>query len=157
MQLFIDLQVASANKNALPSLEIIEKWLLEAILKGSKTTRFEAELTVRIVDSAEIQQLNVQYRHKDKPTNVLSFPFNAPQGINLPLLGDIVICKQIVEQEALEQQKDLNAHWAHLLIHGSLHLLGYDHIIEQQALEMEDLETQILVKLGFPPPYNETE
>ncbi|AGH81866.1 hypothetical protein PCNPT3_09640 [Psychromonas sp. CNPT3] len=157
MQLYIDLQIATMDEKALPSLALIETWIKEAIIKGSSITREEAELTVRIVDSVESQQLNGQYRHKDKPTNVLSFPFQAPMGIQLPLLGDLVICKQIVEQEALEQNKDLNAHWAHMLIHGSLHLLGFDHIIEQQALEMESLETKILVTLGFPPPYNETE
>ncbi len=97
----------------------------------------EAEVTVRIVDESESQQLNFDYREKDKPTNVLSFPFQCPPGIELPLLGDLVICAGVVAQEAKEQQKTLTAHWAHMVVHGSLHLLGFDHINDADALEME--------------------
>lgn len=113
----------------------------------------EAEVTVRIVDEAESNELNLTYRGKDKPTNVLSFPFEAPPGLELPLLGDLVICRQVVEHEAAEQGKPLMAHWAHMVVHGSLHLLGYDHIEDDEAEEMEALERDIMQELGFADPY----
>ena len=157
MELYVDLQIATEDEQALPVLADIEQWVTAAIKAGSDVVREEAELTVRFVDSDESQQLNNDYRGKDKSTNVLSFPFQNPPGITLPLLGDLVICKAVVEREAIEQNKQLNAHWAHMLIHGTLHLLGYDHIIEEEAIEMETLETKLLVNLGFPAPYNEQE
>ncbi|MGL4679992.1 MAG: rRNA maturation RNase YbeY, partial [Plesiomonas shigelloides] len=109
--------------------------------------------TIRIVDEEESHHLNLTYRGKDKPTNVLSFPFEAPPGIELPLLGDLIICRQVVEAEAVEQQKELSAHWAHMVVHGSLHLLGYDHIEDEEAEEMESLETEIMQEMGYPDPY----
>ncbi|EEQ20787.1 metalloprotease [Yersinia intermedia ATCC 29909] len=112
-----------------------------------------AEVTVRLVDEAESHELNLTYRGKDKPTNVLSFPFEAPPEIELPLLGDLIICRQVVEQEAIEQEKALLAHWAHMVVHGSLHLLGYDHIVDDEAEEMESIETEIMQSLGYPDPY----
>ncbi|MCP4324597.1 MAG: rRNA maturation RNase YbeY [Alteromonadales bacterium] len=157
MELFVDLQIATTNEDALPLLADIEKWVTIALKSGSESKRDEAELTVRIVESDESQQLNKNYRGKDKPTNVLSFPFQNPPGITLPLLGDLVICKEVVEKEAIEQGKNINVHWAHMLIHGTLHLIGYDHIIEDEAIEMESLETKLLISLGFPDPYNEQE
>ncbi len=108
---------------------------------------------MRIVDEDESQQLNGQYRQKDKPTNVLSFPADLPEELQLPLLGDLVICAPVVAREAEDQNKALDAHWAHMLVHGTLHLLGYDHIDETDATEMEALETQIITELGFAPPY----
>lgn len=111
------------------------------------------EITIRIVDAAESQQLNTDYRGKAKPTNVLSFPFEAPEHINMPFLGDLVICAMVLEQEAISQNKLTEHHWAHLCVHGLLHLLGYDHIQEEDALEMEGLETQILAKLNIDDPY----
>lgn len=153
MELFVDLQIASDNEDTLPELASLEQWVSAAIVAGSEELREEAELTVRIVDNEESQQLNLQYRGKDKPTNVLSFPFQNPPGITLPLLGDLVICKQVVENEAVQQNKTLTEHWAHMVIHGTLHLLGYDHIVENEAVEMETLETEILIKLGFADPY----
>ena len=113
----------------------------------------ESEVTIRLVDDAESHELNLTYRGKDKPTNVLSFPFEAPPGIEMPLLGDLIICRQVVEQEAKEQQKPLEAHWAHMVVHGSLHLLGYDHIEDDEAEEMESLETEIMLALGYEDPY----
>jgi probable rRNA maturation factor len=153
MELFVDLQIATENEQQLPALSAIEQWIETAIIAGSSAPQEEAELTVRIVDIAESQQLNFQYRDKKKPTNVLSFPFQNPPGITLPLLGDLVVCKKVVESEALEQNKTLTEHWAHMLIHGTLHLLGYDHIDPQEALEMESLETKLLIELGFSDPY----
>ena len=157
MEVYVDLQIATTDETTLPQLDDIEQWVSSAIKAGSETQRDEVELTVRIVESGESQQLNKDYRGKDKPTNVLSFPFQNPPGITLPLLGDLIICKQVVEKEAIEQGKSLNSHWAHMLIHGTLHLLGYDHIIETEAVEMEALETKLVVGFGFPAPYNEQE
>lgn len=111
------------------------------------------ELTIRIVDAAESQQLNETWRKKPGPTNVLSFPFENPPGITLPILGDIVICAPLVIRETEQQQKSLDAHWAHLVIHGTLHLLGHDHLDEVQAQQMEQIEIQALHYLGYPNPY----
>ncbi|MCE2569967.1 rRNA maturation RNase YbeY [Motilimonas eburnea] len=147
MAVILDLQLACDNENNIPSTTDLETWLNATI------TADEAELTIRIVDTQESQQLNCDYRGKDKPTNVLSFPFESPPGLDLPLLGDLVVCKSVVEQEAKEQGKALNAHWAHMIIHGTLHLLGYDHIDDHEAEEMESLETQIMLQLGFIDPY----
>jgi probable rRNA maturation factor len=148
MSIILDLQLASTASD-LPSESQIQQWLDAAILPFQA----EAEVTVRIVDESESQQLNFDYREKDKPTNVLSFPFQCPPGIELPLLGDLVICAGVVAQEAKEQQKSLSAHWAHMVVHGSLHLLGFDHINDDDATEMEAEEIQILAELGFADPY----
>jgi len=153
MELDVDLQLASTDLQALPNLAQLEKWVSAAILKASDQKRDLAELTVRIVDCEESQQLNADYRGKDKPTNVLSFPFQNPPGITLPLLGDLVVCKAVVEQEAAEQQKPLISHWAHMLIHGTLHLLGYDHIEDEEAEVMEGIETELMIELGYSDPY----
>ena len=153
MELYVDLQIASENEKSLPELAQLETWVSAAIIAASDETREEAELTVRIVDKAESQELNSQYRGKDKPTNVLSFPFQNPPGITLPLLGDLIICKSVVEKEAIEQNKQLISHWAHMLIHGTLHLLGYDHIEEEEAETMERIETNLMIELGYNDPY----
>ena len=150
ISLDLDLQIAVNNLN-LPTQAEFETWVRTAVGQ----TMPEVELTIRIVEVAESQLLNLTYRGKDKPTNVLSFPFEAPPEVELPLLGDLVICAHVVEQEAIEQNKPLNAHWAHMVIHGCLHLLGYDHIIDQEADEMESLETQLVEGLGFDNPYKE--
>ena len=148
-KMLIDLQIASENIDGLPTLEQIEQWATAAVQPESD----DVEMTVRIVDEAESQALNRTYRAKDRPTNVLSFPFECPTEVSLPLLGDLVICRQVVEYEAAEQEKPLMAHWAHMVVHGSLHLLGYDHIDDTEAEEMESLETKIMQGLGFVDPY----
>ena len=153
MELYVDLQIASENEQSLPELAQLETWVSAAIIAASDEAREEAELTLRIVDVAESQELNSQYRGKDKPTNVLSFPFQNPPGITLPLLGDLIICKSVVEKEAIEQNKQLISHWAHMLIHGTLHLLGYDHIEEEEAETMERIETNLMIELGYNDPY----
>ena len=148
-KMIIDLQMACEQETGLPTAEQIEQWATAAVQPQSD----EVEMTVRIVDEAESHELNLNYRGKDRPTNVLSFPFECPDEVELPLLGDLVICRQVVEREAQEQEKPLMAHWAHMVVHGSLHLLGYDHIEDDEAEEMESLETQIMTELGFADPY----
>lgn len=145
----VDLQIATGDEENLPSISAFEAWLHATLVEQDH----DSEITVRIVDEAESQALNSQYRHKDKPTNVLSFPFEAPPGVCLPLLGDLVICRQVVEREAEEQGKPVFDHWAHMVVHGSLHLLGYDHIEDQEAEEMEALEIAVFTKLGISNPY----
>lgn len=148
-EVILDLQVACENSAGLPDESQFHRWLSAAVAPFQP----DSEVTVRLVDEAESHELNLTYRGKDKPTNVLSFPFEAPPGIELPLLGDLIICRQVVEQEAKEQQKPLEAHWAHMVVHGSLHLLGYDHIEDDEAEEMESLETEIMLALGYEDPY----
>ncbi len=149
MSIILDFQLAS-EASTIPSEAKFQQWLNAAVTPFQD----DAEVTIRIVDEAESQQLNFDYREKDKPTNVLSFPFQQPPGIEeLPLLGDLVICAQVVAREALEQHKTLEAHWAHMVVHGCLHLLGFDHIKEDEAQEMEAEEIQILADLGFANPY----
>lgn len=147
--IFVDLQIATENIEGLPTEEQIVQWATAAVQPEGD----EVEMTVRIVDEAESHELNLTYRGKDRSTNVLSFPFECPDEVELPLLGDLVICRQVVEREAAEQEKPLMAHWAHMVVHGSLHLLGYDHIEDDEAEEMESLETQIMQGLGFDDPY----
>ncbi len=142
------LQKISKNPT-IPSRYYLQRWVVAA-LAGEKNT---AEIVIRIVDNPESSKLNSTYRHKKGPTNVLSFPFEPPAGIKLPLLGDLIICAPVVAKEAKEQKKSNLAHWAHMIIHGTLHLLGYDHIRKKDALIMEKLEIAILAKLGFPNPY----
>lgn len=150
LELTLDLQIASESKQ-LPTEAEFLRWATTA-LDGRLD---EAEMTIRLVDEAESHQLNLDYRGKDKPTNVLSFPFEAPPGIELPLIGDLVICAPVVENEAQEQNKPLEAHWAHMVVHGCLHLLGYDHIDDAEAEEMEAIETELIESLGFSDPYKE--
>lgn len=141
-------QRVSANKD-LPT----DAQLLEWVTKAVASFRVESEVTIRITDNAESQELNHQYRGKNKPTNVLSFPFEAPPQLSLPLLGDLVICAPVVQEEAHAQNKPLEAHWAHMVIHGCLHLLGFDHETEADADEMETLEIAIMQQLGYNNPY----
>lgn len=148
MSLIIEIQHASGCTD-LPSDEQFSIWLNAAAQEGYE----DFELCLRIVDKDEITELNHQYRQKNKPTNVLSFPADLPEDIAIPLLGDIVICAAVVAQEAAEQNKTLEAHWAHLSIHGLLHLQGYDHIEDDEAEEMEALEIAILNTLGYNSPY----
>ena len=149
----LDLQQI-VTSDTIPDKTAIESWIKTALLEESQNSLHgEYELTVRIVDKDEIQTLNKTYRHQDKPTNVLSFPFEAPPQIQLPLLGDLVICHDVVVDEAHQQQKTIAQHWAHIVIHGVLHLKGYDHIDDSDADIMEALEIQILDKLDICNPY----
>ncbi|NVK42252.1 MAG: rRNA maturation RNase YbeY [Oceanospirillaceae bacterium] len=146
----IDLQIGT-ERSGLPTEAQLRQWV-EAALEDR---RDGGEICIRIVDADESQTLNHQYRGKDKPTNVLSFPFEVPPGVPLDLLGDLVICAEVVADEAVEQQKPELHHWAHMVVHGTLHLLGYDHINDEDAEEMESLERQILDRLSIPDPYQE--
>lgn len=157
MNVLLDLQLACANEAGLPSEAQLTTWLTTALSVIPNTQTTEWEITVRIVDTEESQTLNRDYRGQDKPTNVLSFPFEAPPGIELPLLGDLVVCRQVVEQEASAQQKPLMDHWAHMIIHGCLHLLGFDHIKDDEAQIMEAKEVVLLAQLGINNPYQDDE
>lgn len=149
----LDLQLASAATD-LPSEAQFRAWCEIALRQRSA----DSELTIRLVDEAEGRELNHTWRHKDYATNVLSFPADVPDALlDIPLLGDLVICVPVVEREAREQAKALEAHWAHMVIHGCLHLLGYDHIDDAEAEEMEALERELLAELGHPDPYADHE
>ena len=141
-----------------PDASSIERWVQQVLLQQLDNTPLP-EVSIQIVDEAGISELNETYRHKSGPTNVLSFPFEAPPGLPeeeaQALLGDIVICAQVVAQEAQQQNKSLQAHWAHMVVHGVLHLLGYDHLNDAEAEQMESLEVQLLNELAFPNPYQQ--
>ncbi len=134
-----------------PATASFRRWV-EAALRGAKRRR-ATELSIRIVDAAEGRALNRDYRGRDYATNVLSFEADLPPGPKLPLIGDMVICAPVVAREAAEQGKPPRDHWAHLTVHGVLHLLGHDHIVEAEAEAMEALETRILAGLGIADPY----
>lgn len=146
----VDRQIASTG-SPLPAQSALEAWVDAVLAHFPEEPRIE--VTIRMVDADESRDLNRDYRGRDRPTNVLSFPFEAPPGIELPLLGDLVICHPLVMQEALEQDKRLEDHYAHLVVHGTLHLLGYDHIEETDAETMEQLERDILATLSIADPY----
>ncbi len=145
----LDLQIAS-EAAGLPSEADFRRWCELALRQRQN----DSELTIRLVDETEGRELNKTWRHKDYATNVLSFPADVPDELlDIPLLGDLVICAPVVTREAAEQGKSAEAHWAHLVIHGCLHLLGYDHIDDAEAEEMEGLERELLTELGHPDPY----
>lgn len=146
----LDVSVSYAAPRAgVPAAASFRKWVAAA-LKGRIR---EADLAIRIVDEREGQALNRHYRGKDYATNVLSFPAELPEGVTLPLLGDLVICAPVVAREAAEQGKPVAAHYAHLTVHGVLHLLGWDHEDDKDAEAMEQLEREVLAELGLPDPY----
>ena len=149
MSIVVDVQRQVA---ALPTDNDFQCWAEAALAAGQ---RDDAEMTIRVVDTAESAELNQQYRHREGPTNVLSFPFEVPAEVELNLLGDLVICAEVVQQQAKEQGKTELAHWAHMVVHGCLHLLGYDHIEAEDANIMETMERKILQQLGYSDPYQE--
>jgi len=151
MKLELDVQNASVAPD-LPTTAQLRGWAEAAL----DVRRKRAELSIRLVDEPEGAELNGRFRGRRGPTNVLSFPFEPMPGlVDCDLLGDLVICAPVVAREAGEQGKTLQAHWAHMLVHGVLHLLGYDHLDIPEAEEMEGLETKILEGLGFPAPYED--
>ncbi|MCW8935224.1 MAG: rRNA maturation RNase YbeY [Gammaproteobacteria bacterium] len=158
MPVQLDIQLADDISESIeepPSSRLLNTWA-QAAWQGEDSS--EPVLSLRIVSAAESQQLNNDYRGKNKPTNVLSFPMQIEQQFDdVPMadmmLGDLAICAEVVEREALQQHKTTEAHWAHMVVHGMLHLQGYDHIEEQDAQQMESLETAIMQQLGFLDPY----
>lgn len=151
----LDYQLADGITDA-PDGIAVESWI-NATLQHLELSHDTVELTVRVADRNEAQTLNKEFRAKDYATNVLSFPFHSPVELPIQLLGDLVICRDVVDQEAKEQQKPRFAHWTHMVIHGTLHLLGYDHIEDTEAEEMERLERTILADLGISDPYQMTD
>jgi probable rRNA maturation factor len=144
--------IQQATDEALvPKKALLRKWAKTALSVNNKPV----EVTLRIVGMEEMTELNSTYRHKQGPTNVLSFPFEAPQDINMEtiILGDIIICADVVNHEAEVQRKLPEAHWAHMVVHGIFHLLGYDHETDKDAEVMEALEIKIMRSLGFSNPY----
>ncbi len=137
--------------DAVPDSGQLQTWVDAALKEYPDDT----ELVIRIVDKLEISQLNEHYRAKPGPTNILSFPFDAPDYIESNLLGDLVVCAPVLAEEALEQHKALDHHWAHIIVHGVLHLLGYDHVEDNEAELMEAKEIEILAQLNIDNPYNE--
>ena len=148
----VDRQLATTGES-LPQQADLEAWVAAVLARFPKETRHE--VTIRFVDAEEGRALNHDYRGHDKTTNVLSFPFEGPPGMALPLLGDLVLCHPVVADEAREQTKRLQDHYAHLVVHGMLHLLGYDHIEDAEADEMETLECEILTQLSIADPYRQ--
>ena len=147
MSLELDIQAVCEDADDVPPPALLRQWVAAAV--GARPV----ELSLRIVDEAEITQLNASYRGQHTPTNVLAFPAHMPEELGLALLGDVVICAPVVRAEAREQHKALEAHWAHMVVHGTLHLLGYDHIDDAEAEAMEAQEIAILDRLNFPDPY----
>ena len=150
MTIELELQIAS-NAQTLPHPSQFREWVGSTLSERMD----EAQLTIRIVDEEEMTELNETYRKKQGPTNVLSFPADINPEIEMPLLGDIVICASVVQRESSDAEIDLLAHWAHMVVHGTLHLLGYDHIQKDDAELMEALEEEILTEMGYPAPYGD--
>ena len=152
----LDVAVGYATpRTGIPAAVSFRKWVAAALAGRIR----EADLAIRIVGSKEGRSLNHHYRGKDYATNVLSFPAELPEGlpkgVKLPLLGDLVLCAPVVAKEAAAQGKPVNAHYAHLTVHGVLHLLGWNHEDTREAECMEQLEREILAGLGLPDPYTE--
>ena len=148
----VEVQISLSDKTIwLPERGALEQWIGLAL--ADRLT--QAIVGIRIVEIDEIRQLNQQYRRKNSPTNVLSFPYSLPDVVKqaVPVLGDIVLCAAVIVTEAQQHHKPLSAHWAHLVMHGLLHLLGYDHGTEAEAKIMENLEIDLLHQLGFANPY----
>jgi len=141
--------VARGTTDRAPGRRLLATWATAAL--GSRATG--AELALQLVSAAASRRLNHRYRGKDQPTNVLSFPATAPPGVAPRPLGDIVICPAVLRREAREQGKPERAHWAHLVVHGALHLVGYDHENDADASRMERREIAVLRRLGYPNPY----
>jgi len=145
----LDVQVAGKAKNV-PRRATIQRWVREA-LRGLRRKR--VGLGIRVVNESESASLNTRYRGKRKSTNVLSFRFDPPPGVKSDFLGDLVICAPVVQREARVQRIPAQAHWAHMVVHGIMHLRGYDHQRIDEANVMERKEARVLKRLGFDDPY----
>lgn len=142
-----EVQNVFVGNEEVPTIEQFRHWI--SVFENDQ----KQEVGIRIVDAAEITQLNKTYREKDVPTNVLAFAVETPAGVTQNYIGDVIICAPVVTQQAVEQQKSVESHWAHLTLHGILHLQGYDHVVDADAEIMENLEVQLMAKLGYPNPY----
>lgn len=150
MPVKLDVQYAESQDEP-PSRQQLEQWANLALCDDR-----DVEVSIRIVGEVESRELNYTYRGKDSATNVLSFPMDMPEEFGINVLGDLAICAPVVAREAIEQNKSLEAHWAHMVIHGMLHLQGYDHITDADADEMETIEIRLMQQLNFPDPYQST-
>ena len=149
MPVTVDVTVSdSCAADSHPELALLEQWVSAAYLDD-----VTAVASILVTSAEKIQQLNKQYRDKDKATNVLSFPMESPDDVDISLLGDIVLCTTVIKQEAEQQAKSEESHWAHMVVHAMLHLQGFDHIDNDEAEKMEQLEIKILQQLGFDNPY----
>ena len=152
----VDIQIA-VDDESVPGSDDIVMWVSRAVRAAGR--REDVDVSIRVVNATEMQQLNNEFREQDKPTNVLSFPTGDIEGLpsdaNVPL-GDVVVCAEIVRSEAKEQGKTAAAHWAHMVVHGTLHLLGFDHESERDAATMEGLEVKILTDNGIANPYTQS-
>ncbi|CAL4324364.1 Endoribonuclease YbeY [Buchnera aphidicola (Eriosoma lanigerum)] len=148
-KLKLNLQLACTNSSYIPKKIYIKRWL-SIILYNLK---IKTEITVRIVNKTEIKFLNYTYRNKNKVTNILSFPYQILNFMHTYLIGELVLCSQKIQEESIKQKKNINAHWAHMIIHGTLHLIGHDHINKTDQMNMESLEINYLKNLGFSNPY----
>ena len=144
----VNIQIASSTKDV-PADNDIEDWIRHAL---NHVNRNDAELTVRVVDEAEITDLNRTYRNTSAPTDVLAFPHQLPDGVDLDLLGDVVVCADVVNRHAANHAISRPAHWARMIAHGILHLCGYDHEHSKDAMDMQLAEAEILKKIGFQHP-----
>ena len=147
MEVDLDIQ---REVDGLPKDQELVNWVREVLTLEQQG---DTEITIRFVSEEESAELNYQYRNKQNSTNILSFPFEVPDEVELNLLGDLIICSDIVKKEASEQKKEELAHWAHMVVHGTLHLLGYDHLTDAEATVMETKEIKILSQLGYSDPY----
>lgn len=140
-----------AEEGDIPDATLVQQWAEKACLSKDQLIT-----SVQIVSNDEMRELNNTWRGNNKPTNVLSFPMQSPEEVDLKILGDLALCADVINTEARQQHKSVQAHWAHMVVHGMLHLQGYDHIDDEQADEMEALEIHILKQLGFDNPYLES-
>lgn len=147
----VEIQLASKSK-FIPDQQQFQNWV-DAVLTDESQ---HSEIVIRVIDEDEMIEFNQQYRHKSGPTNILSFPFEAPDSVESDLLGDLLVCAPVIETESKQQNKPLENHWAHIIVHGVLHLIGYDHINDMDAEEMEALEVMILKTITINNPYEET-
>jgi probable rRNA maturation factor len=146
----LDFQIVSKSLSV-PAQLLFNKWV-DAVLQDESQN---SEIVIRIVDEQEMIQYNEQYRRKIGSTNILSFPFDPPKGVDSDLLGDLLICAPVIEAESQQQNKELEHHWAHMIVHGVLHLIGYNHLDELEAEEMEAIEIKILRSIKIDNPYEE--
>ena len=147
VEITVSEEIESAD-DEVPGPALLQSWAASAYLIDKP-----AVASMLVTTAEEMQQLNKQYRDKDKPTNVLSFPMQSPEEVDISLLGDIILCASVIDIEAAQQSKTAESHWAHMVVHGMLHLQGYDHVENDEAEKMEQMEIDILKKLGFANPY----